>query len=163
MNPDVNTKIEEETMRLKPIEKPAGLMMRIAFWMTRRHLGKVITPMKVLYPRVPKMMKLSYEIQKFEMNGIRLEPGLRFMVGTLFFLINGCSFWVDIGRAVAIREHLAMEKLNALLEYRTSPLFSDRERAALAYVEEGTRHKRVSGATFETLRRHLGGGEMVEF
>jgi AhpD family alkylhydroperoxidase len=163
MNPDyVNPKIEEETMRLKPIEKPAGLMMRFAFWMTRRHLGKVITPMKVLYPRAPKMMKLSYEIQKFEMNGIRLEPGLRFMVGTLVSLINGCSFCVDIGRAVAIREHLAMEKLNALLEYRTSPLFSDRERAALAYVEEATRHKRVSDATFETLRRHFAEWEIVE-
>jgi hypothetical protein len=40
-------------MRLKPIDKPSGLMMRIAFWMTRRQLGKVITPIKVLYPRVP--------------------------------------------------------------------------------------------------------------
>jgi hypothetical protein len=43
----------EQTMRLEPIEKPKGLRMRIAFWMTRRQLGKVITPIKVLYPRVP--------------------------------------------------------------------------------------------------------------
>ncbi len=76
------------------------------------------------------------------MNGIRLEPGLQFMVTTLAAQINGCAFCVDIGRAVAIRQHLAMEKLNALSEYRSSPLFSDRERAALAYVEEATRNKR---------------------
>lgn len=32
--------------------------------------------------------------------------------------------------------------LRALAEYRTSPLFTDRERAAVAYVEEATRRKR---------------------
>jgi alkylhydroperoxidase family enzyme len=69
---------------------------------------------------------------------------------------------VDIARAMAIRQHLGMEKFNALSEYRTSPLFSNRERAALAYVEEATRHKRVSDATFEVLRKHFSDREIVE-
>ena len=149
-------------MRLEPIEKSKGLLMRIAFWMTRRQLGKVITPMKVMDPRMPGGLKLSYEIQKFEQKGIRLEPGLHFMVGTLASQINGCSFCVAIARAMAIRKHLGMEKFNALSEYRTSPLFSERERAALAYVEEATRHKRVSDATFEELRKHFSEREIVE-
>jgi alkylhydroperoxidase family enzyme len=149
-------------MRLEPIEKPKGILLRIAYWMTQRQLGKVITPMKVLYSRMPTVMKLSYEIQRFEMKGIRLEPGLKFMVVTLAAQINGCGFCVDIARAMAIRQHLAMEKFNALSEYRTSPLFSDRERAALAYVEEATRHKRVSDTTFEELRKHFSEREIVE-
>ena len=149
-------------MRLEPIEKPKGLMMSIAFWMTRRQLGKVITPMKVLYPRMPEAMRLSYEIQKFEEKRIRLEPGLHFLIGTLASQINGCGFCVDISRAMAIRKHLAMEKLNALSEYRTSPLFSDRERAALVFVEEATRRKRVSDATFEELRKHFNEREIIE-
>ena len=62
--------------------------------------------------------------QKFETKGIRLDPGLKFMVTTLAAEINGCGFCVDIARAMAIREHLGMEKFNALGEYRTSPLFS---------------------------------------
>src|SRR5215467_15888475 len=111
-------------MRLKPIEKPVGIPMRFAFWMTRKQFGKVLTPMKVLYPRMPGAMKLSYEIQKFETNGLHLDPGLHLMVGTLVSEINGCSFCVDIGRAIAIRKHLGMEKFNALAEYRTSSLFS---------------------------------------
>lgn len=44
-------------MRLEPIDKPKGLTMRFAFWMTRRQLGKVITPMKVLYPRMSGMLR----------------------------------------------------------------------------------------------------------
>jgi alkylhydroperoxidase family enzyme len=149
-------------MRLEAIEKPVGLRMRLAFWLTRRQFGKVMTPMKVLYPRVPEMMKLAYETVKFETKGIRLEPGLRFMVATLVSQINGCGFCVDIARAMAIREHLGMEKFSTLSEYRTSPLFSDRERAALAYVEEATRHKRVCDATFEALRQHFSEREIVE-
>ncbi len=149
-------------MRLKPIDKPKGLMMRIAYWMTRRQFGKVMTPMKVVIARMPEALRLTYEITKFELKGIQLEHGLHFMVGTLVSQINGCGFCVDFGRAMAIREHLGMEKFNALSVYRTSPLFSDRERAALAYVEEATRNKRVSDATFEDLRKYFSEREIVE-
>src|SRR3989454_3175981 len=142
-------------MRLEPIEKPKGFPMRIAYWMTRRQLGKVMTPMKVLFPRMPGMLRLSYEITKFETKGIRLEPRLHYMVVTLASRINGCSFCVDLARSMAIREHLGMEKFDAILEYQTNPLFSDRERAALAYVEEATRHRRLSPATPAAPPEHL--------
>jgi hypothetical protein len=62
-------------MRLEPIDKPKGLLMRVAFWMTRPQFGKVMTPMKVLYPRMPGMLKLSYEIVKFETKGSGSIPG----------------------------------------------------------------------------------------
>src|SRR3989475_5504016 len=142
-------------MRLEPIEKPKGFPMRIAYWMTRRQLGKVMTPMKVLFPRMPGMLRLSYEITKFETKGIRLEPRLHYMVVTLASRINGCSFCVDLARSVAIREHLGMEKFDAILEYRTSPLFSDRERSALAYVEEATRHRRVAAPPLPGRPKHF--------
>ncbi len=149
-------------MRLEPIEKPRGLMMRFAHWGTRRQFGKVMTPIKVVTARIPGSLKLTNEIVKFEMKGIRLEPQLHYMVVTLASQINGCGFCIDLAQAMAIRNHLGMEKLDALLEYRTSPLFSDRERAALTYVEEITRDRRVSDATFETLRKQFSEREIVE-
>jgi alkylhydroperoxidase family enzyme len=63
---------------------------------------------------------------------------------------------------MAIREHLGEEKFDSLAEYRTSPLFSDRERAALAYVEEATRNRRASDAAFQELRKHFSEREIVE-
>jgi alkylhydroperoxidase family enzyme len=44
----------------------------------------------------------------------------------------------------------------------STPLVSVRLSAALAYVEEATRHKRVSDATFEELRKHFDEREIVE-
>ena len=57
-------------MRLRPIEKPKGLMMKIAYFMTRRQFGKVMMPMKVVLARMPGSEKFSWEITKFELNKI---------------------------------------------------------------------------------------------
>jgi alkylhydroperoxidase family enzyme len=149
-------------MRLEPVEEPKGFLMRIAFWVARRRFGKVMTPMKVLLPRVPRMQKLSYEISKFETKGIRLDPGVHFMVAALVSQINGCDFCLDLAQAMGIREQLGMEKFDALPEYRTSLRFSNKERAALGYAEEVTRQKRVSDITFETLRKQFSEAEIVE-
>ncbi len=149
-------------MRLDPIEKPKGFITRMAYWGTRRRFGKVMTPMKVVLARMPGSLRFSNAIAKFELHGIRLEPALHYMVGLLASQINGCEFCMDLGRSMAIREHLRMEKFDALPEYRTSPLFSARERAALAYAEEATKNRRVSDATFEELRKHFSEEEIAE-
>jgi hypothetical protein len=56
-----------ESMRLEAIEKPKGLMMRIAYWMTRRQFGKVMTLMTLEIARRRGSLRLTYEIGKFEL------------------------------------------------------------------------------------------------
>ena len=53
-------------------------------------------------------------------------------------------------------------KLDAINEYRTSPLFDAKERAALDFATELTEHKHVSPATFKTLTRHCSEREVCE-
>src|SRR5437764_943219 len=38
---------------LPPIEKPKGIMMKLAYYFTRRQFGKVLTPLKVHSARLP--------------------------------------------------------------------------------------------------------------
>ncbi|UPM44772.1 carboxymuconolactone decarboxylase family protein [Halocatena salina] len=147
--------------RLEPIETPDSLKMRFSYWMMRRKFGTVTTPVKVVTARMPGSLRLNRELQKFHKR-IQLESELKLMVGMLTSEINGCGFCVDLVQSEAIRENFRMEKFNALAEYETNPLFSDRECAALAYVEEVTRHKNVSDATFEELHNHFNDREIVE-
>ena len=42
-------------MRLAPIEQPRSLLVRIAYWLSKRQLGKVMTPLKVIYARAPRL------------------------------------------------------------------------------------------------------------
>jgi alkylhydroperoxidase family enzyme len=53
-------------------------------------------------------------------------------------------------------------KLDALSEFRASPLFTDKERAALDFATELTVQKHVSPDAFETLSRHYSEREMCE-
>jgi dihydrofolate reductase len=68
------------------------------------------------------------------------------------FVTGGIKAAVEGARAVA----------DAVNEYQTSPLFSDRERAALAFATELTEHKHVSPGTFESLASHYSEREICE-
>ena len=53
-------------------------------------------------------------------------------------------------------------KFDALEQYRTSPLFTDVERAALDYVTELTKDKKVNPDTFARLSDHYSEREICE-
>jgi len=148
-------------MRLEPIDRPPTVKARLAAWMMKRQLGKVITPARVVYNRLPAAYDVAWALLKLP-SKISLPTHLRLLVQTWPAMLNSCHFCVDIAKAQAVMAGLGLEKFEALPEWRTSPLFSDRERAALAYVEEATRNRKVSDATFETLRKHFGEREIVE-
>jgi alkylhydroperoxidase family enzyme len=149
-------------MRLEPIDTPPTLLARIASALLRRQLGKVITPARVLYNRVPALYGAGWKLVKAQREGLLLAPELRLLVQSWVAMVNHCSFCVDIARASAIYDGVLLERLDALPEWRTSPLFGPPERAALAYAEEATRNKRVSDETFAALREHFDDRAIVE-
>ena len=149
-------------MRLSPVEQPNTLMLRIAYWMTRRAYGRVITPMKVVYARMPKVLPMSRAMANFMQKGLWFDKSLISLICTHIASINGCGFCIDIGEAHAVFARVPIEKMRALPNYATSPLYTERERAALAYVEEVTKTRNAADATFEALRKHFPDEEIVE-
>ena len=53
--------------------------------------------------------------------------------------INWCAFCVDINSATGLKRGISDAQLAALPEFATSPLFDERQKAALAYAEAITR------------------------
>lgn len=149
-------------MRLAPIEKPPSLLGKILNAGIRRMLGRPITPAQVIYNRVPAAWRITLAFQLFERFGAKLPHELLLLVTTRVAQLNGCAFCQDIKRAVAIRSKLGTQRFDALADWRSSAVFSARERAALAYVEEATRSKVVSDATFAALREHFDEREIAE-
>jgi AhpD family alkylhydroperoxidase len=150
------------TMRIEPIEKPRGPFLRLAYRMLRRQFGKTITPWKVVFARAPKLLPAQIAIYWGLDRGLSIPAELRLLLQHRVAGLNGCRFCLDIGRAIALRRHLSLGKAEAVADWVASPLFDARERAALAYVEEATRVKRVSDATFAALRAHFDDREIVE-
>jgi alkylhydroperoxidase family enzyme len=150
-------------MRLAPIERPKGLKLRIAYWLMRRKFGKVITPVKVVYARAPKALDLGQAMSKFLMSPFRIEKELVFLIESYTAGLNKCGFCIDIGHALAMNvAPEIMEKLYAVVDFRTDPRFTARERAALNYIDAITRDKHVNDDTFAALREHFTGEEIVE-
>ena len=118
-------------MRLKPVEKPTTLMGRMDYWMSKRETGKVISPLSVVYARVPTSLRLVHEMSKLAEKGLSLDPELRFLIQHYVARLNGCGFCIDIGEAMAQRADAA-SRLPRVADFETDETFTDAERAALA-------------------------------
>jgi alkylhydroperoxidase family enzyme len=149
-------------MRLEPVPRPASLLGRILSFAMQRQLGRVITPAQVIYNRVPRMWNVSWALIRLQLRGLRIAPDLRLLIQTRAAMLNRCEFCQDIAKALAVQQKIGLEKFRDLEAHATSPAFSDAERAALAYVDEATRNKTVSDATFARLRKHFDDREVVE-
>lgn len=151
------------TPYLAPIEKPKRLILRLLYWFTRRQFGKVPGWLSVFSARVP----LAFTT--FAGKVARLDRKLDLPSDTMLLIrarvnsINVCAWCMDATWWYAInkRPH-SVPKLNALNAYRTSPLFDDKERAALDFATELTEQKHVSPDTFATLSRHYSEREICE-
>jgi hypothetical protein len=82
---------------LTPIEKPEGLIMKLAYYFTRRQFGKVLTQLKVHTARLPPAFGLFYtKIGKLDKK-LTLLPALAVLIREKVARINVCRFCMDIG------------------------------------------------------------------
>ena len=147
---------------LPPIERPAGLILKLAYYFTRRQFGKVLTPLKVHSARLPSAFGLFYaKISKLDKK-LALPPESAMLIREQVARINVCLFCMDIGRSFTIKASMNQAKFDALEECGTSALFTDAERSALDYVTELTREKKLSPETFARLSRHYSEREICE-
>jgi len=149
-------------MRLEPIDRPASLLGWLITLAMRWRLGKDITPARVIYNRVPRMWNVSWALLRLQLQGLRLDPELRFLVQLRAAMLNRCEFCQDIAKAFAVQQRIGLDKFRDLDRWEASPAFDDRERAVLAFVDEATRHKTVGDAVFAGLRKHFDEREIVE-
>jgi len=147
--------------RLEPIERPKGLMLKLAYWYSKRRVGKVITPMRVIQSRFPETLKLSRDLIKVA-EKVSLSKELTSLVKIYVATLNGCAFCVDIAKAYGSGGNKPNEKYDELLRFEDSPVFNEAEKAALSYAEEITLTKQASNDTFERLRNYFTGREIVE-
>lgn len=147
---------------LTPVENPKGLMMRLAYFFTRKRFGRVLTPLKVHSARLPAAFGLFYS------KVAELDKKLRLPAETLMLIreqvarTNVCLFCIDIGRWATIQASMDQAKFDALEHYQTSPLFTEAERAALDYARLLTKEKRVDPDAFARMRRFYSEREICE-
>lgn len=129
----------------------------------RRRYGQELEAGRI-WGRTPKLFAvLSLLVTLINRKSSPLPPRLRFLVNVRVSQINWCVFCVDLNAALGLRQGLRLEDFDALPAFETSPLFTERERAALAYTEAMTDSTRgVDDALMARLKRFFDDDAVVE-
>ena len=110
----------------------------------------------------PETMKLAVALET-HLAKSGLEQSLYHLVKTRASQINGCAFCIHMHTKDARAHGETEERLYLLDAWRESPLYSDRERAALAWTEALTHISETHAPddVFEELKPHFTEAEIV--
>lgn len=123
------------------------------------------TPNSVLtMQRRPEIAAAFINLNKAVMtNRDRVTSEQKRLIGYLASMTAGCRYCEAHTILAAERYGASQERLDAIWEYRTSPLFTEAERAAFDFaVAAATVPNAVDESIASTLREHWEEGEIVE-
>ncbi|WGJ06145.1 carboxymuconolactone decarboxylase family protein [Brucella intermedia] len=117
----------------------------------------------VPYKLAPKIMQAMVEAEK-AVSEAGLEYSLYELVRIRTSQINGCAYCIHMHTRDARKAGETEERLYLVAAWRESPLFTPRERAALAWTEALTliAQTRAPDADYEALKAHFTDEEIVK-
>ena len=106
----------------------------------------------------------AYDAMHKFSRSVKLDDGLRHLIEVRASQLNGCAFCLDMHWKDARAAGETEERLAMIAAWHESPLFDERERAALALAEEitviGDGH--VSDETWEEALEHFDEAELAQ-
>lgn len=144
-----------------PIDSSPELAEDFAFF--ERTLGFVPNSLLTMAHR-PGLAKGLIALSRgvYDPKGV-VDLGLKRLIGHVASMAAGCMYCRAHTATSAMRHGVAAEKLAAIAEYPTSPLFSEAERAALDFaLAAASVPNGVTDSCFERLQQHWSPGEIVE-
>jgi AhpD family alkylhydroperoxidase len=105
----------------------------------------------------PEGLAKMRELEHYLNNGAGLGASLRELVRLRASLMNGCEYCIDLHTAELKKAHETAERIARVAEWRGSELYTQRERAALAWAEALTNIQdgHAPDAVYEEVRAHF--------
>ena len=112
--------------------------------------------------RVPEGLKAMLTLDSY-VRRCGIEPSLLDLINIRASQLNGCAYCIYLHSHEARSRGQSEERIYLLNAWRESPLYSERERAALAWTEAVTlvSETHVSNEVFAEARRHFSEEELV--
>jgi alkylhydroperoxidase family enzyme len=150
----------------------AGPMVRLVYWFMRRGMKKMtgrppahgngIEPVEI-WAYQPKMMSGMGRFQGAVRKGHSVDERLKNLVELKGAQMIGCEYCVDLGSQICRNSGFSDAELLALPRYRTSDLFTEREKIALDYAVAVMRTPvEVTDELFARMKEHFSDKQMVE-
>jgi alkylhydroperoxidase family enzyme len=125
-------------------------------------IGDGIEPFRI-WAYQPKMMMGMGRFNQAVRKGKAVDERIKNLVELKGAQMIGCEFCVDLGSQICRNSGLSDAELLALPRYRSSDLFTDREKAALDYTAAVMRTPvEVTDELFTRVRSHFDERQLVE-
>jgi AhpD family alkylhydroperoxidase len=126
------------------------------------HRGNGIEPME-FWAYQPRMLVGMGRINQAIRKGHSVDQRVKNLIELKGSQMIGCEYCVDLGSQICRNSGLSDEEILALPNYRSSNLFTDREKVALDYAVAMMRTPvEVTDALFAQMRQHFTEKQMVE-
>jgi AhpD family alkylhydroperoxidase len=143
--------------------KQAGLLTRAMYWYAKRQFGEVPEPFAVAAHHPSLLVANGVHEMLLQGGSKKLPATVRELAVFWTARTVGCSWCVDFGSMLMRLENLDVERLKSIDDYATSPLFTDDERAAIAYANAMTTDPHtVTDEQVADLQRRFGDDGVIE-
>ncbi len=140
-----------------------GLLTRLMYRYTKRRFGEVPEPFAVVAHHPRLLVANAVHESLLQGGSKKLPASVRELAVFWTARAIGCSWCVDFGSMLQRLDGLDVDRLRSIDDYATSPLFSDDERAAIAYAETMTADAHaVTDEQVGDLRRRFGDDGVIE-
>lgn len=137
-----------------------GMMKRLTGREPRRGTG--IEPLEI-WAHQPKMMMAMGRFNQAIRKGRTVDERIKNLVELKGAQMIGCEYCVDLGSQICRNHGISDEELLALPSYRSSRLFSEREKTALDYTVAVMRTPvEVTDNLFDRMRTYFDDRQLVE-
>ena len=145
-----------------PLDPPRTLVYRLTEWYSRRRFGTLAEPAAAM-GHAPRVLLSDARHEMSLERWHALDPTLKDLAVMAAAVTVGCSWCVDFGYWISTGKGVDPAKLRAVPQWRDSDVFSDTERAVLAYAEAvSATPPTVTDAMVAGLREHLTDAALVE-
>ena len=145
------------------VEKPAGLVPRLAARYSRHRFGQAVEPVMAASHHAGVLVAMGALETAAERGWKRLDPRLRWLAIQAAGGQIGCSWCTDFGYYEGMQQGIDPEKVRAVPRFRDSDVYDDAERVVLEYAVAATAAPVVvSDELMARLHHHLSEPEIVE-
>jgi len=130
----------------------------------RRYLGYVPNTVLIMLRR-PKMVKALAELASavWADPESEVDKGFKRLIAYMASRTHGCNYSMAHAAEAAHRAGIKDEKLAAVCDYKTSPLFTEAERVALDFgIAAASQPNGVTEEMFDRMRKHWSEAQIVE-
>ena len=109
-------------------------------------------------------IKAMYALERYLHTGSDIEPQLTHLLKLRASQINGCAYCIDMHSKDLLAGGETIQRIYGLDAWRESPYYSDRERAALEWVEAVTKiaDTHADDEIYEKVKPHFSDKEIAD-